>query len=431
MPMRGTTASRKQASRYRAARITYMDPGVGVNGAVPEDLRRYNRGLILELVSRHGKLSRIEIGAHTGLTGAAVSRITRELLEAGLLEERGASARPAARGRPTTALKLASDAGFVVGVGIGAYEQWLQIADLRGGCVKRRPIDIPVEEKPARYLPALARKIKALIRDSAVSRSRILGVGVSVAGIVDHEHGVVIDSPNIGWHDVKLKQDLQKATGYRVQVESLLHALNLAEAHDGAAHGVTDTVLVNVAMGIGASVMEYGRIVRGSHAAAGQIGHMRVDGAEELCTCGKRGCLDTLASGYAVLRQLGVLSPRRVPREHHTADARRLFAAIEREQRGDEDARTAFRVCGERLGAALNTVRAVLDPGRIILAGPLSRTNSFVEGARSHIEHLAVGERAGPGPLLQLANHSSDSAAARLALSAFVFSSAFEPHQLR
>lgn len=429
--MSRNNGSRKPATRARAARITYLELGGRANGAVTGDLRRYNRGLILELVARHGTLSRIELAAHTGLTGAAVSRITRELLEAGLLAEHTAGTQVSARGRPTNALNLPSDGGFVVGVGIGAYEQWLQIADLRGGCVKRRRLEIPVEWKPARYVASLAREIRSLIRDAAIPRTRILGIGVSVAGVVDHERGVVIDSPNIGWSDVNLRHDLEKAIGYRIQVEGLIHALNLAEAHDNARHGVTDTILVNVAMGIGASVMEYGRIVRGSHSAAGQIGHMRVEGTDELCTCGKRGCLDTVASGYAVLRRLGVLSPRRIPREHHAIDARRLFAAIERDRQGAGDARAAFRACGERLGAALNAVRAVLDPGRIILAGPLAQTESFVNGARSQLEQQAVGVRTTPAPQLQLANHSSDSAGARLALSTFVFSSALDPEQFR
>jgi predicted NBD/HSP70 family sugar kinase len=425
------TAPGGPARRYRAARITYVQPGAGANGAVTEDLRRYNRGLILELVSRHESVSRVELAAHTQLTGAAVSRITRELLDMGLLVEHGASIHAAVRGRPTTTLKLASDGGFVVGVGVGAYEQWLQIGDLRGRCLRRQHLEMPVETKSARYLSGLAREIKALIRDARVPRGRMLGVGISVAGVVDHERGVVIDSPNLGWHDVNLKRDLQKALACNVQVEGLHHALNLAEAHDDAVHGVTDSILVQVAMGIGASVMEYGRIVRGSHAAAGQIGHMRVEGASELCTCGRRGCLDTVASGYAVLRRLGLMSARRVAREHHAAEAQRLFAVIEQEQRGDEHVSAAFRACGERLGSALNAVRSVLDPGRIVLAGPLSRTGSFMDGVRARIEQLAVGERTPGAPLLQVANHSSDSAAVRLALSAFVFSAALDLRRLR
>ena len=93
------------------------------NIAVSEDLRRHNRGIILDLLARHGELSRTAIAASTALTGAAVSRISRELLVAGLLVETAAAGSRSSRGRPAVGLALAADGGFVVGIGIGAYEQ--------------------------------------------------------------------------------------------------------------------------------------------------------------------------------------------------------------------------------------------------------------------------------------------------------------------
>ncbi len=284
------------------------------NGAVPGDLRRHNRGLLLDLLSRHGAMSRKDIAAQTRLTAAAISRIPR---------------------------------------------------------------------------------------------GRLLGVGVAIAGVVDPARAVVLHSPNIGWDGVALGESLARATRLPVVVEAMHHALNLAEVRHGAMRGIADAVLVNAAMGIGASVMEEGRIVRGSHGAAGQIGHMRITRASEICTCGRRGCLDTVASGYAVLRRLGAVAARRKAGEHGTDYAQSLLAATGRERAGERTARAAFRACGEQLGEALNAVRAVFDPARIVLAGPLSQTGSYVEGVRA---------RLGAEPQVFLATHSTDAAAANLAL---------------
>lgn len=393
----------------------------GPNRAVAEDLRRFNRGLVLERIFFRCIASRNDIAGDTGLTGAAVSRITRELLDAGLIRERQSTEEQGGPGRPVTGLELAPNGAFVIGVGIGAYEQWIQIANQRGECVSRRAIQLLNRKPLARALQMLIREAHAMVNEAGIPRRRILGMMVAIAGVVDHERGNVLYSPNIGWDGAKVAEPLQRGLQLPVRIEALHHALNLAEARFGATRGARDVVLVNAALGIGASVMESGRIVRGNRAAAGQIGHMRIAGASELCTCGRRGCLDTVASGFAVLRRLGKVSSRRIPKEHNIDDARRLVDVIERERRGDAKAQAAFRASGGQLGAALNIVRSVLDPERIVIAGPLAQTASYVEGVR---ERLDV-EDANP-PFLCLATQSSDSAAVQLALSQFVFCSSLD-----
>lgn len=382
-----------------------------------EDLRRHNRALILELFSRHQALSRIRIAAETRLTGAAISRITRELMDAKLLVERENEEQASGRGRPAVTLELAANGGFVVGVGIGAYEQAIQIANLHGEYIARRVVDLMTARSPVHALNTLSKAISTLIRKTGVPAQRIFGVGVAIAGVVDAVRGVVLQSPNIGWSDVPLTDVLTRTLRLPVRTEAMHHALNLAESRFSGSHDVA--VLVNAAMGIGASVMEHGRIIRGSHAAAGQIGHMHVAAARELCTCGRRGCLDTVASGYAVLRRLRLIPSRKTPKEHDPLAAKRLLIAIARERQNDLAAAAAFHACGQQLGEALNRIGAILDPGRVMLAGPLSQTHSYVKGVRAATEPAL-------GRAISVAKHSSDAAAARLALSTFVFNSSVD-----
>lgn len=396
------------------------------NATVSEDLRRYHRSRVLDLIFLKHLISRTDIATETGLTGAAISRITRELLDAGLLRERHSPEQHLGRGRPSVELELSADGAFVLGVGIGAYEQSIQIANLRGECVSRRAMHLLVSKSPEHALELVARQARSMIGEAKIPLRRMVGMVVAIAGMVDQTRGLVLHSPNLGWNDVPVAERLCKALGTPVYVEALHHSLNLAEARFGATCGLTDTVLVNAAMGIGASVMEDTRIVRGSHLAAGQIGHMRVAGATDLCTCGQRGCLDTVASGYAVLRRLGSVSARHIPKEHDAADARRLLEAIELERQGNDKARLAFRTSGEHLGDALNAIRAVLDPERIVLAGPLAQTGSYVEGIRSRIDGGDAGS-----PSLCLATQTNDAAAARLALLQFVFSPSLDLTRIR
>jgi predicted NBD/HSP70 family sugar kinase len=394
--------------------------------AVPGDLRRHNRGLVLERMFRSGAISRTALAESTGLTAAAISRITRELVEAGLVRELSHDGGPMARGRPQVELELAAEGAYVVGVGIGAFEQWIRIADLRGECVSRRAIQLLDQPSARAAVKLLVREIRALLAVAKIPRRRILGVGIASAGVVDREGGRIIESPNMGWRDLAIGELVSVELGLPTSVESMHHALNLAEEAFGSGQARGDSVLVNASMGIGASVMEQGRIVRGRHSAAGQIGHMSVPGAKELCTCGRRGCLDTVASGYAVLRKLGQIPERRVAREHDAAAARKLLAAIERERQGEPRVRQAFQASGEHLGDALNAVRALLDPQRIVLAGPLGHTASYLKGVRLRLAERDGGGGTAGAPLLVEAAHTSDSAGACLALGQFAFGSGLE-----
>ncbi len=158
---------------------------------------------------------------------------------------------------------------------------------------------------------------------------------------------------------------------------------------------------------------------------AGQIGHLQVPGATELCTCGRHGCLDTVASGYAVLRNLGSVPARRVAREHGRKEANLLVESISRERRGDLGAAAVFHHCGVKLGEVLCAVVSILDPSRIVLAGPLAQVPSFVQGVRTRIR-LPHGSAETQGAALDICTYEADEAAALVALQQFVFSSGLD-----
>lgn len=398
------------------------------DGASPETLRRYNRGLILRQVFEAGRISRTQVAAATGLTGAAVSRITRELLDLGLLEEGDSSGEQGRPGRRSVDLALAGDGAYVVGIGVGAFEQWARIANLRGEVVAERRLAF-VAGTPEETVAHIAHEVDEMVDEAGLQRTRLFGVGVAVAGVVAPATGEVLSSPNLGWKALPLGEILSREFNLPVRVESMHHALNLAEAHLGQTRGVNDVLLVNAALGIGASILSDGRLVRGGHTAAGQIGHMPVADAHEICTCGRRGCLDTVASGHAVLTYLEAVPQREKPREHGPQDAVLLQQAIDRAADGDPRTAGAFAAAGKRLGEALAVVRAVTDPERVILAGPLARVPSFVAAVRKAMARCSTTEQRASIPVVS--DQRIDAAGAWLALDAFVFREGQEFRQLR
>ena len=416
--MRNVAAGKRKVTMATAVRNAASNASAR---ARPEDVGRHNRGLLLQMLFQERTMSRSALATATSLTKPAVSRIVDQLIEAGLVRELARNSEHRVRGRPHVGIELDPEGAYVLGVAIGAYEQSVRLVNLRGDCIARQSLELLRLPSPQNAIAAIATAARALVDASAIPVRRVLALSLAIAGVVDHEHGVVIDSPNIGWRDVDIGSALAQQLRMPVQIDALHHVLNIAEARVRRDRKVDEALLVNVALGIGSSALERGRIIRGGHAMAGQIGHMHVAGARELCTCGRHGCLDTVASGYAVLRRLGYIKPRIVSREHRPHDATLLLAAIERERQGDAQVRMAFRRSGNRLGTALCAVRSVLDPERIWLAGPVSQASSFVAGVRERLLADTGARAVDATPFIDLSSYAGDEAAALVALNHFAF----------
>lgn len=382
----------------------------------------------MKRVFEAGRISRTQIALETGLTAAAISRITRELLDLKLLEEGSQVSETGRPGRRSVELSLRSSGAYVIGIGAGAFEQQLRLATLGGEVVARRSLKLIGLDALA-AATAISEGVRQALNETSLSAATLVGCGAAIAGVVDPINGKVIASPNFGWSNFPLAKILENELGLQTAVESLHHALNLAESKLGQTADVENVLLVNAALGIGASILADGRIFRGGGRAAGQIGHMPVDGVREICTCGRRGCLDTVASGHAVLTRLDLIPPRDHPQEHEPSDSALLKEAMNSALSGDKVANEAFKSAGASLGKALGSLRMVTDPERIVLAGPLAQVPSYVEGTRQAlISSRTIDE---PLPALLVSDQQNDAAGAWVALDRFVFGDRLDPSTFR
>lgn len=395
----------------------------------PPPIRTPNQRAVLRQLLVSGPTSRSEIALATGLTEAAVSRITRELIARGLIRE-GDKAAGNGPGRRQVRLEFGSDGAFVVGLGITGYEQRITVANLQGGPVAARRLALASMKDRRRALEQFADEILRALDEGGISGAPVLGVGVAVAGTVDHRSGLVIDSPNLGWERLDLGGFLRARLRLPVYVDSLMNAMNLAGAGATVYSGMPNVLLVNVALGIGASVLADGRLVRGAAFGAGQIGHLRVEGSNDLCVCGRRGCLDTVASGRAVLTRLGLLAPVRDPaeEEHVERDAEGLFRSLSKREADSDRIAETLRDAGEGLGRVVGAAVATIDPAMIRLTGFVAEDERYLVGVRAGLEWFMT-RRGDPLVPIQVARIGSDQAAVRLALDRFAF--ALPPEEAR
>jgi glucokinase len=271
-------------------------------------------------------------------------------------------------------------------------------------------------------LDRIAGEFAQLISEARIDRHSLVGFGVVVPGVVDPAQGIVVDSPAFGWRNVNLAQELADRLQLPVTLESILNATNIAETEAGRCRGMSNVVLVRVSLNIGMSTIAGGRLIRGAAGAAGRVAHVPVGPASRACACGQSGCLEMVASGRAILLDLGLRTHRGSAVDRVEEEAEALRAVIARIDGRDATARRAVVRAGRRMGELLATVASILDPEAFVLSGPIGGLAPYVAGARESIESI-LRARGAALPRIVTSTTDGQIAAVRLALSEFVFSS--------
>ncbi|GAB2892294.1 ROK family transcriptional regulator [Streptomyces mayteni] len=361
------------------------------------EMRQRNLSRVLHALAAEGPLSRAEVAARIGLTRAAVSTLVDELSRGGLLVERGPG-RSGAVGRPGTGLLLTDRGPCGIGAEIGVDHLAVAVMDLRG----RVRIRLGQETRnqgaePAAVLATLTGMLRAAARDAAGAGLRPTGLTVAVPGLLARDPGSgrsrLLMAPNLGWRDTDLAAGLPTDLG-PVTVENEANLGALAELWSAGEAGVPDSfVHVSAEIGIGAAVVVEGRLLRGAHGFAGELGHVPVRPEGRPCSCGGRGCLETYAGEEAVLRAAG-LEP---------GPGVRLGALAARCEAGDQGALRAVRQAGTALGIALSGAVNLLDPRQVVVGGALARLAPWllapVSRELARRTSVATGGRSTPVPV--------------------------------
>src|SRR5207237_25041 len=186
-------------------------------------------------------------------------------------------------------------------------------------------------------------------------REKVRSITIAAPGPIDVKRGVLVNPPNLPWQNVPLAALLGRATGAKVQLANDADMAGLGEFHHGAGRGTRNMVYITWSTGVGGGLIMDGKLHRGGHGTAGEVGHMIVDPDGPLDNCGQRGCLEAMASGTAIARDTG-------------RPAAELFAEA---ARGDRQARIVVERAARYMGIALISLTNVLDPEIFVIGGGL------------------------------------------------------------
>lgn len=345
-------------------------------------VREKNLSDVLKHLHQRGPLSRAKLARLTGLNKSTISSLVEELIDCGLIFESGT--RTSGAGRPSRDLELNPTAGCIIGVEIGVGFLSIILTDFIGEIIWRRFEETNFISKQNEIIACIFTMVDEAVEAANEHGYRLLGMGITLPGMVDDERGVLVFSPNLQWRDVPLRNIFSEYTGLPVFVDNDANAAALGEHLFGVARQAQHFLFIIDGVGVGGGLFLNGNIYRGANGLAGEIGHtsMYVEHTRP-CRCGNRGCWENFAnesSLYERIRsrlEVGRFSSITSILENQNSPLT-LSIITEAAEAGDIEILEALSETGSALGLGLANLINIFNPEMVIIGGALSLVSKFL-----------------------------------------------------
>jgi len=383
-------------------------------------VRRQNRARILLEIRRVPRISRRQLAACTGLTDATVSRIVKDLIGEGLVEDVEREPESLRRGRRQIGLRIRPTGLSLLAICLSAYEQRISVIDASGG----RQFEAQVPGLPGATPEEVTDFIVAeMTRQGFCGRGatrRLGGVSIAVAGAVDSRQRAILSAPLIHWARDGFGRRIEDALGCPVVLDNVANVLHIAELRYGERGPAANSLLIHGASGLGASLLVNGVLSRGS-GNEGAINQMLVsrpmgDQHDHIRLC-------DVVSGDRILDQIARRAPNTASSWPAGSFRARLLQAVNDANTGNTRIADVFHETGCQLGVAVGAIAAVVQPERLILAGPLSKAGAFARGVEETFR-MSFCTLFGASSLTHIAELSYHRATELVGLEAFLLGSA-------
>lgn len=337
-------------------------------GATRAHGRRDKVGLgeVLRVIRRTDRITRNELMALTGLGRSTISQRIEALVARGFVLEVGDGR--STGGRPPSTLMFNPQAGMVLAADLGATHARVAVTDLSGETQAEVTAEVEIASGPGYVIGWLQDCFDQLLETSGHAHETVRAVGIGVPGPVEFATGRPVSPPIMpGWDGHAIPEHLQQRYPVPVLVDNDVNIMGLGE-QTSIWPQCEHLLYIKVGTGIGCGIVSKGRVYRGAQGAAGDIGHIRLaDHNEVVCECGNVGCLEAVAGGRALVREihdygLGATTSRDV-------------AHLVRSQ--NRDAVRLVRQAGRNLGEVLAMLVNALNPEMIVIGGDLAVEQLF------------------------------------------------------
>ncbi len=347
-----------------------------------------NCSLILDQLLTSSPQSRANLAEQIGLNRSTISSLVSELIDLGLIRELGLQ-EVNSRGRPGILLELNPAGGCIVGAEITPEHVTVILTDFTAHTLWRRQVDVNGVSQPD-ILAQAEDLIDAARRAGTANNLPLLGIGLGITGLVDTTNGILKFSPPLGWRNVNFREMWGQKYGVPLYIENDGNTSALGEYYFGVAKGCRDFLYLGTGVGLAGGLMLNGQLYRGATGYAGEVGHIIVESGGELCSCGRRGCWETLVGPRAVkegiVQALKRGAPSLIPSlvgDHY--ERINMQIVVEAANRGDQLARDTLADVALNLGTGIANLINLFNPSLIVLGGTLILGGDYLLATVSNI----------------------------------------------
>lgn len=379
---------------YNAMKKTIHNFDVFLNGEVSgvKYKNRIQKKAMIRYIDQHGLSTITEMSQELKASVPKMTSLINELIAAGLVQEQGKL--DSTGGRRASVFGLVSEACFFIGVDVKQYHINFGLMDFnRNMVIKKQKVPFLLENDPE-CLQRLMASTEEFIQFTGVERRLILGMGINLKGRINLKAGHNFNYFN--FQDEPLSDTIQRETGIPTFLENDSRAMALGELHSGIVSNEKDIIFMNLDYGIGTAIFIDGKLYYGKSGFSGELGHIPMFDNEVLCPCGKKGCLQTEASGYALIRKFrerikkGASSS--LLKKNKKMEEVTLEDIITEAIREDVLCIELLAEFGEKLGKAMAVLINIFNPELIILGGVLSESGDYIRlPAKSTLNKFSLG----------------------------------------
>lgn len=338
------------------------------SGATNQNLRAHNLSLALRhILANPGAINRAGIAAQTGISRATMSRLVDELIATDLVEESDDKLATGGRGRPTSVLSPASGTVIALGLQVNISVLGAYLVDLSGNVLARETQDGDFSgSDPLTILRKLARMGRRVLHAGREEGTVFLGSALALPGLVSGD--TLVTAPNLGWKNIpfdELTHPLHDLHVTLIANEADLAAFAVAHPRPGVPEGPASFIYVSGEVGIGGGLVINHQPLGGAHGWSGEIGHICVEPQGNACSCGARGCLETIAGLKALCRAAGL---------EDESSARELTQFAGHSAKAQDALANAGHALGQALAGVVNTV----DISQVYLGGLVAETAPYL-----------------------------------------------------
>lgn len=268
------------------------------------DVRRFNISLILKLLYYEGPQSRKVLARKASLTPAAVTMLTTELMEKGYIVDSELTMKKNGAGRAEQYIDLNYQGLYMLGLQIGRQAAQIRIYNLGLECVGSTSVEISSFSSVDSLFEYLCDKIAFLMVKSDITIKNLLGVGVTINGIVDPVNGISVNSFGLIPENVNIRQQIESRLHLPVIVNNNVRSMLMAESAINHHNQGVSHFFIKYGPGVGGAFSIDQQTYNGAGYRAMEIGHVIIEPEGELCRCGRRGCLETVLSYRTLFRQV-------------------------------------------------------------------------------------------------------------------------------